>query len=169
MRDAKTLRIVLALLILACPKAFAQKATQDLELSYGFAPPPLVAASFWNMIFGGGSTKAVGPIGLEYTYQLGGRTAVGVSGSYAEITYQKTSSTTSSSRLKNQAKYVTLLPQFQVYLGRKDKLETYSAISLGISYEHFTSTHDHEATSKEWLPAYHVTGIGVRTKAKTAF
>ena len=160
----------LALAFLVHQSAKAQQATQDLKISYGFAPSPAVGAAFWHQLFGSnGSLRTVGPVGLEYTYHLSDRAALGVSGSYAQITYRETSGSTSASAVKRQSKYYTLLPQLQVYLGNKEKLEAYSAVALGVSYERFTANQEMDSSERNWIMAYQVTGMGIRTKARTAF
>ncbi|AKD04581.1 outer membrane beta-barrel protein [Pontibacter korlensis] len=159
-------RLITAFLFLSCiatKPAKAQKAEQDVNIAYGFASSPLITNAFWHLFSDNTRLKALGPISAEYKYHVSDRIVVGVTGSFVQIsTRYKTSNT-----LSYRSKYYTLMPQCLVFFGKKNKVEAYSGISLGVNYATAVDT-DYEHIREEVIRAsYHLTALGVRTTKRT--
>lgn len=153
------------LFLLVWQQAFCQKGEQDITLSYGFFSTPIIASSLGKVVASfitGSDTqlKAVGPLTVGYTYHLGDRVTVGITGSYTQATLH----VNDSGEIFSRNKYYTFMPQSTLFLGRKDKVEAYVGLAFGATY-YIHSSDSYQEQSPQL--SYQVTPIGVRTAGRT--
>ncbi|OKL41651.1 hypothetical protein [Pontibacter flavimaris] len=144
-------------------EARAQKGQQDLNLSYGFASTPVMVHAVWDIFTGKTKLNVLGPAGIEYNYHLSERVILGFAGSYTRIS----SRNPSSGDLHYRSSYYAAMPQVLFYLGKKDKLEVYSGLSLGVAYhDHLPA--DERAAYGDVIPAFQLTGLGLRSNKRNS-
>lgn len=144
-------------------EALAQRGQQDLNLSYGFASAPVIVHAVWDIFTGKTDLNVLGPAGIEYNYHLSERVILGLAGSYTRIS----SRNTGSGDLRYRSSYYAAMPQVLVYLGKKDKLEVYSGLSLGVAYHDHFST-DGQEPYADVLPGFQLTGLGLRSNKRNS-
>ncbi|RIJ41789.1 outer membrane beta-barrel protein [Pontibacter oryzae] len=160
--------ILAAVALLSCNQASEQHKPHEVGVSYGFATSRVLETSFIKLFVpGDDALSALGPIGLKYSYHLNERVNIGMNANFAQLTLRESGGKNGNSSIKSRGKYYTLMPEVNVYLGKKERLEAYSGLALGINHTTYSYNYAERSTEQETNMAYQVTAIGIRTTKQT--
>lgn len=161
--------MLLILGILSFGEVAAQQNPHELSLSYGFIPSRLVGASVAKVLtFNDASLKAVGPIGIKYTYNLNNRFNAGLNLSYTKITSRETNDQQGGD-IELRSSFYTFMPEFNLYLSKRGRVEIYSGLAAGISLLNQKSDYKYaDPVEGEVCFAYQITALALRGTSVTA-